>query len=485
MSEILREQAQWRIGKTPIIGKYIGEHKKLFDEIAGRGFLNLPGYAYDLENELELRLKLGLSEINYKILSETIERELKQQGIDYNLQHRNAAMAWEVEKQALMAAWDAELAGIKQGMAMEEEILNRLAQEIAARQIYLIEAKTEIDLEMEGYRLTLAQLDGQTAPYEVQLANAKVLTAQKKLEVIPILQEIISKEQELLVLEQGKAIEYTALMNIERQIADKQKEIIPTLQTIISKEQGLLALEAGKAAEYTTLVGVEGQIADKQGEIITALENVIAKEYELLPFEEQKAQGYRNLMQAKQENASKKQLLVPWYLELANLNQAYAALIPGQLAIEMQIAQEKIAQAQAVNTKSENQLDELNSEIDAANAKISASEAERQVRDERFNTEQNLLKDDLINENIYQSLSDAFIAALIASNQSTQGVVNTNKRTENTARNATRKTSTETITQASMNADASANAAEIRKTREVATINAAAKITASLTHLIG
>ena len=413
MSEILREQAQWRIGKTPIIGKYIGEHKKLFDEIAGRGFLNLPGYAYDLENELELRLKLGLSEINYKILSETIERELKQQGIDYNLQHRNAAMAWEVEKQALMAAWDAELAGIKQGMAMEEEILNRLAQEIATRQIYLIEAKTEIDLEMEGYRLTLAQLDGQTAPYEVQLANAKVLTAQKKLEVIPILQEIISKEQELLVLEQGKAIEYTALMNVERQIAIKQEEVIPTLQTIISKEQELLALEAGKAAEYTTLVGVEGQIADKQGEIITALENVIAKEYELLPFEEQKAQGYRNLMQAKQENASKKQLLVPWYLELANLNQAYAALIPGQLAIEMQIAQEKIAQAQAVNTKSENQLDELNSEIDAANARISASEAERQVRDERFNTEQNLLKDDLINENIYQSLSDAFIAAQI------------------------------------------------------------------------
>ena len=485
MSEILREQAQWRIGKTPIIGKYIGEHKKLFDEIAGRGFLNLPGYAYDAENQLELAAKMGLSELNYKIMHETIERELKQQGIDYNLQHRNAAMAWEVEKQALMAAWDAELAGIKQGIATEEEILNRLAQEIAARQIYLIEAKTEIDLEMEGYRLTLAQLDGQTAPYEVQLANAKVLTAQKKLEVIPILQEIISKERELLVLEQGKAIEYTALMNIEGQIADKQKEIIPTLQTIISKEQELLALEAGKAAEYTTLVGVEGQIADKQGEIITALENVIAKEYELLPFEEQKAQEYRNLLQAKQENAIKKQLLVPWYLELANLNQAYAGLIPGQLGIEMQIAQEKIAQAQAVNTKSENQLDELNSEIDAANAKISASEAERQVRDERFDTEQNLLKDDLVNENTYQTLSDAFITALIASNQSTQSFVNANKRTENTARNAIRKTSTETITQASMNADASANSAETTKIEEVAKINAAANITASLRHLIG
>jgi len=485
MSEILREQAQWRIGKTPIIGKYIGEHKKLFDEIAGRGFLNLPGYAYDAENQLELAAKMGLSELNYKIMHETIERELKQAGIDFNVEYAEAAMAWELEKQGLLSAWDHELAGIKQGMATEEEVLARLALEVDARQVVLIAAKSAIDLEMEGYRKALADLDAATAPYEVQLANAKVLTAQKKLEVIPILQEIISKERELLVLEQGKAIEYTALMNVERQIADKQGEIIPTLQTIISKEQELLALEAGKAAEYTTLVGVEGQIADKQGEIITALENVIAKEYELLPFEEQKAQEYRNLLQVKQENAIKKQLLVPWYLELANLNQAYAGLIPGQLGIEMQIAQEKIAQAQAVNTKSENQLDELNSEIDAANARISASEAERQVRDERFDTEQNLLKDDLVNENTYQTLSDAFITALIASNQSTQGVVNANKRTENTARNAIRKTSTETITQASMNADASANSAETTKIKEVAKINAAANITASLRHLIG
>src|SRR5574343_495478 len=104
MSNTLRELSSWRKEKTPIIRKYIADHYKLMAEIAGRGFLNLPGYAYDAENELELIAKLGLSEVNYKILSETIERELKQQGIDYNLQHRNAAMAWEVEKQALMAA---------------------------------------------------------------------------------------------------------------------------------------------------------------------------------------------------------------------------------------------------------------------------------------------------------------------------------------------------------------------------------------------
>jgi hypothetical protein len=235
----------------------------------------------------------------------------------------------------------------------------------------------------------------------VQLASAKVLTAQKKLEVIPILQQIIIKEQELLVLEGGKAVEYAALMD------------------------------------------------------------------------------------ARREAAIKKQLLIPGYLELANLHQAYAALIPGQIVIETQIAQEKIKQAQAVNTKAGNQLDELNTDIDAANARIRASEAERDVRDARFDTDQNLIKDDIRQESSYQNLSDAFIAALIAGNQSTQGVIVSKKGTENTARNIIKKDSTQTITSADMNAGAAITGAEVYQVKNVSEINAAANITASLKHLIG
>lgn len=443
MAHNLRERAQWRKEKAPIIRKYIGEHGKLMSEIAGRGFLNLPGYAYDLENEIELMAKMGLSEVNFKILSETIERELKQQGIDYDLSYREARMAWEIEKQALMAAWDAELAGIKQGMASEEETLTRLAQEVAARQIFIVEAKAAIDLEMEGYRLTLEGLDGQTAPYDVQLANAKVLTAQKKLEVIPVLQQIITKEQELLIREGAKAAEYAILMGIEQNIADKQGEVIPILQEIITKEGELITAEQAKTVEYAAL------------------------------------------MDARRETALKKQLLLPGYQELASLHHAYASLIPGQIAIETQIAQEKIAQAQAVNTKAENQLEELNADIDAANARIRASEAERDVRDARFDTEQNLIGDDIRQENLYQNLSDAFIAALIAGNQSTQGVIVSNKRTDNTARNEIKEGSTQTITQASMDADAGITVAEVTRIEQVADINAAANITASLKHLIG
>ena len=319
MSELLREAAQWRKGKTPILSKYIGEHKQLFNAIAGRGFLNLPGYAYDGENQIELAAKMGLSELNYKILAETIERELKQVGIDYNNAYITAALAWELEKQGLMDAWEAELALIKQGMAEEEEVKNRLALEVDARQAVLINAKTALEVQAEGYRKDLAELDAETAPYEVQLANAKLLTAQKKLELIPIIQGIIEKEEQLLGLESSKTAYYTALLNQENEVAAKKQQMLPGLA------------------------------------------------------------------------------------ELATVTRQHAALIPTQIELERQIAEEKVAQAEAKVEVSENDLERIDIEIDTENKNVEISAAKRDLADEQFDNEQELIALKINKEETYQN----------------------------------------------------------------------------------
>lgn len=401
MAHNLREQSQWRKEKAPIVRQYVGDHNKLMSEIAGRGFLNLPGYAYDLENELELRLKLGLSEINYKILSETIERELKQQGIDYNLAYKTAALAWEVEKQGLIAAWDSELAGIKQGMATEEEIKDRLAIEVKTRQTTLIAAKTAIEEEMEGYRLTLAGLDDDTAAYEVSLAQAKLLTAQKKLELIPILQEICTKEEALLELEEDKAAEMTTLLNEKREVAGKR---------------------AG---------------------------------------------------------------LIPWYLELANLNETYASLIPGQIAIEEQIADEKVAQANALIEKEENKLSELNINIDTAEKEVEISAAKRALQVEQFDNQQTLVGKELTNENAYQNEIAAKHGVLLSEERDTLTYVLDKKGETNDIQNDTKLSSVQATTEAQIAAGNSSAAASAYAERKSSEIRAAGEITAALTHLIG
>jgi len=258
MAEVLRENSQWRKGKSPIIGKYLDDHTKLMSVVAGRGFTLLPGFAYDAENSIETAAKMQLSELNYKIIAETIERELKQTGVDYDIAYKAAAIQWEIDKQALMAAWDAELANIKKGMAEEEELLDQLAIETNRRGVTLLEQKTIIELAAEAYRTQLATLDATVAPYEVALANAKLLTAQKKLDIIPILQSIVAKEQELLVSEQSKAAAYTALMVAEQEIiTKKQTRLLPAISELVNVEE-----------QYTTelaeQIALEKQITDEK-----------------------------------------------------------------------------------------------------------------------------------------------------------------------------------------------------------------------------
>jgi hypothetical protein len=370
-------------------------------EIAGRGFLNLPGYAYDIENNLELTLKQTLSETNYKILSETIDRELKQAGFTYNQEYKTAALTFEIEKQSLVAAWDAELAGIKQGMANDEEIKTRLAIEVAARQGTLITTKTAIEIEMEGYRLQLAELEDDTAPYEVSLAQAKLLTAQKKLELIPILQEICDKEEELLDLEEDKATELTTLLNEKSAVAGKRA------------------------------------------------------------------------------------LLEPYYLSLANKTQELAGLIPTQISKEEQIADEKLAQAEAIIEKEENKLSEMELDIDTANTEVEIGAAKRDLQETKFDNEQTLTRTEIDNENLYQNEVTEYYDRIIEDERATQDEIISEKHEINNIKNETEMESMTTITDEQKEANNSNADADIYEMRQKAIIQAASQITAGLTHIIG
>lgn len=401
MTDRMREDAIFRHGKTPIIEKYSGDHKKLMAVIAGRGFSSLPGYAYELENNLEMAAKRGLSELNFKILTETIERELKQAGIDYDLAHKAAAIAWEIEKQSLLAEWDKELAGIKQGMEAEEEVLNRLAIEVGKRGTYLIEQKTIIEQQAEGYRKNLAELDGATAVYEVSLANARLLTAQKKLEVIPILQQIISKEQELLIHEQAKAAAYTDYMAAEQEVITKKETLIPVIGDLVAASE-----------RYTS--------------------------------------------------------------ELAN-----------QIIIEGQISDEKITQAGIMIEKAAAQTAAAEKELLIADANLDLQSQKGLLSNAKNTTEVALLEGQRAEANTLQSAESTANDTMLANERSTQTYVLEKKRTTINAENRIKRDSSSTLTSAEIGKMRYITELNASTDRAKAQIEATARITASLTHLIG
>ena len=401
MSELLRESAQWRKEKTPIVSKYRDDHAKLFSEVAGRGFLRLPGFVYEMENGIELGMKMQLSELNYSILEETITRELKQSGINYDQTYKTALLQWEIDKQVLLNAWEVEYSGIKISSAREEEVLNRLEIEVGKRGTYLIEQKTIIELDAETLRTQLATLEGTTAPYEVQLANEKLLTAQKKLEIIPILQAIVAKEEELLEAERGKAAAYT------------------------------------------------------------------------------------ELMAAEQEGVIKKQTLIPVITELTNVSEEYTGEFAQQIILEGQIADEKVAQALISKDNAEERNRTAAKEIERETIGLEVDDLKKELSDVKNVNENTLLDKDTANIHELENAETGANAQILSDEVAAQTYVLDKKRTSINYDNATKIASSGRVSDSEKSKITSIAGLEASEIRQKANIDAVAKITAQLTHLIG
>lgn len=300
--------------KGPILTEYLRTRKKLSDAVAGRGFSFEPGFMYDAQNNLEIDLKGQLSALNYKLLEQAITQELKQSGLDYDLAFKNAMIAWESDKQTLISAWDNELSMARQAKAQDEEALNILSVELGRRAITLMDAKTAIELEAEGYRLQIEQLGDQSADYEVLLAEAKLRTAEKKLEVIPYLQQLIDIE--------------TQIVGLENEIADRQAQFPDKIQELIGKE--------------TVLVDQEQQIANKEQEIITEEGVLLGKQQELLVEQSRVVDAQTELLAAETIAVNLRESLVrPALTLLVAKMDEYVAELAVQLALYEDIADAK------------------------------------------------------------------------------------------------------------------------------------------------
>jgi len=400
MSDATIEHSKWVRGRTELLSSFVKELGGIASVTASRGYMLTPGFLYEAINDLEQKIKDKLSDLNYQILSETTEREIKQAGITYDLAYKTALMAWEADKQTLMDAWNMEFADIRRGMASAESVLDALMNEAQARQITLITQKTAIELSIEQYRQLLTQLGDDEVEYEVQLAEQRLLVAQKKLELIPILQQILSVEEDLLVAEREKS--------------------------------GVL------------------------NRLISAEEEVVAKKEELIPY----------------------------INDLARVTEDYADELNVQLEIEQQIAEQHQAIAVTITEKAEARLNENT-------ARVAYTESEGTLLDTRLAYDVTRIGADLdiLNQQSVdaQVISDAETNAnvvTLAADQAADAIYLDSKLTATETDIDSREDASNSITASEIHKLASIASDQVYEKERVASINAAASVTATLTHLL-
>ncbi|MDY6893818.1 MAG: hypothetical protein SVO01_00145 [Thermotogota bacterium] len=301
-------------GKTKIMTEFSRERETLESAVAGRGFSFTPGFMYRIVNNLETDTKQKLSDLNFQLLEQAVERELRESKIDYDIAYKNAAVAWEIEKQELISDWSEELAQLKKEDSQQEDSVKKYAIEVGRRAIELIAAKSAIALQIEEYQKQMAELDGQTATYEGQLADAKILTANKKLEMLPYISQLISIEWDLL--------------DKDKILANKELVISEMLIQLASKD----VLIAGKTQE----------LVNKKGDIVTAEESLVSAKNRLLTALGTKADAEEDLIDA--EEAAQTvwtNQVYPATLTLLDTMEEYITELATQLALINQIADVK------------------------------------------------------------------------------------------------------------------------------------------------
>ncbi|OQY13625.1 MAG: hypothetical protein B6I31_00815 [Desulfobacteraceae bacterium 4572_19] len=303
MSEVL-EQHEWFMKKRPIIDEFDVQVKAITDGFASRGFSIVPGQVYKLAKILELQTKQKLEELNFQITGAAVERELTQQQIDYDLLYKQNAIQWELDKALLLDALERELALAKNARQNREQVLESLAIEVGLRQAVILAAKTLLEIESSEIKKQIVEEQGKTMPKEIELANARLATANEKLKIIPFLQAIMVEEEALIVIE-------TATAEQEKVLIDAKTEQIPVRLDTVAKEEFLLNETDTLTAPLISnaekkLIVYEGKLSyeetaqkkiDPSNKLVTALSN---------------------LNTALEEYTVKRELLIPLYIQKAN-----------------------------------------------------------------------------------------------------------------------------------------------------------------------
>jgi len=333
------ENSQFYKGKRPLIDDYLKNAKQVEDIVAGRGFLSRPGYLGDLSTQVERGLKFKLSELNYTITKESIERELVQAGFEYDLAYKEARIAWELEKSSLLTALEQELADNKAARDLDIQQLARMEIMVNLRRLVIMAAKVAIDEDMEAYRQELTTVEESTFPAEDALLAAKLSTAQHKLDVIPYIEIVLEKQQEIIDAETDNADRKKALIAEKENLNDKRIELITAQEAIADAIVELIIAKQELVAKREDLIKAKGLVATQEGKNVGYLDQYIL--------------ALSGLSDVQQDLVAAKRALIPKINEKSTALITYAAELDAWIIVKNTIAGVKEEIAAEKKTRAE------------------------------------------------------------------------------------------------------------------------------------
>ena len=227
MSYNARESAEWAIGVDAEAEKLLQGADKALADGAARGFPLPPGDTLASLLAIGQDSKGKLAEVDGKIYETRRGTLFQQQEFALSILVKVAKLALELYRADIFNALAIEEEQAKALRETSRADVERLNAETERRQVAIIQNRAEAERRILVYKQQLVNEETTTLTAERILIEAQLATAEKKLEIIDSIYQVLAAEQLVLAAEQRRAASLTKVLAAELIVAGVKKEMVP------------------------------------------------------------------------------------------------------------------------------------------------------------------------------------------------------------------------------------------------------------------
>lgn len=221
------EHTKWTAKRAPAMTEYVKGVKAVLNDSAARGFSKPPANVLGNISEVGKITKLKLVDANGGVYQEQAGIMFQQAEFEAKIALEYLALTLAIYIQDLLNALSLENAQMDEAFKMDRAYVDKLKADVDKRNYALIIDKANIDSQLIDYRTREVEATREGIAKELELIAAQIDTATERLKIITWLNQLITKEQAILVLEEAKAIVLQAIIAIQEDLAAIKESMIP------------------------------------------------------------------------------------------------------------------------------------------------------------------------------------------------------------------------------------------------------------------
>jgi len=236
-----RESAEWAQGVEAAADKLQVSVDKALADGAARGFPAPPGETLGLILAMGQETKEQLVQVNGKIYDERRAILFSEEEFALKVLVKVATLGMELYREELFNALSLEQAEVQARVQRGQADIKRLNSETEARQGAIIRDHAAAQEQIAVLKEQLVAAQAATLPYETLLVKAQLVAAEKKLEIIGSIYQVVAAEQLELVAENRRRAALQDLLAAQQVLVAIKREMVPFYVEKAQAEEDLAA----------------------------------------------------------------------------------------------------------------------------------------------------------------------------------------------------------------------------------------------------